>query len=103
MAKEKPAVGFYDLTGCNGCLLSFVFNEDELLDMARHFEIKSFRFIKEVKEENGGREAKDKGQTTKREEREANSEGRRLNSERRTTGEVNDQAAITNDQEWTRQ
>jgi coenzyme F420-reducing hydrogenase gamma subunit len=51
MAKEKPAVGFYDLTGCNGCLLSFLFNEDEVLEMARHFDIKTFRFIKEVKEE----------------------------------------------------
>jgi sulfhydrogenase subunit delta len=51
MAKDKPVVGFYDLTGCNGCLLSFVFNEDEILEMARHFQIKSFRLIKELKEE----------------------------------------------------
>jgi sulfhydrogenase subunit delta len=47
----KPTVGFYDLTGCNGCLLSFVFNEAELLDIAKHVDIKSFRFVKEVKED----------------------------------------------------
>ena len=47
----KPTVGFYDLTGCNGCLLSFVFNEDEILHIAKHVDIKTFRFIKEKKDE----------------------------------------------------
>ncbi|MBW2997531.1 hypothetical protein KY349_04290 [Candidatus Woesearchaeota archaeon] len=49
--KKKPAVGFYDLTGCNGCLLSFLFNEDEVLDIAQHVDIKTFRLIKDVKDE----------------------------------------------------
>jgi coenzyme F420-reducing hydrogenase gamma subunit len=47
----KPAVAFYDLTGCQGCVLSFLFNEDELLDLAKHIDIKAFRFVKEQKEE----------------------------------------------------
>lgn len=47
----KPAVGFYDLTGCNGCLLSFLFNEEELLDLAAHIDIKAFRFVKDIKDD----------------------------------------------------
>ena len=49
--RKKPTVGFYDLTGCNGCLLSFLFNEDEILDIAQHVDIKTFRFIKDIKYE----------------------------------------------------
>ncbi len=48
---NKPAVAFYDLTGCNGCLLSFLFNEEELLDLAAHIDIKAFRFVKEIKDD----------------------------------------------------
>ncbi|MBW2967203.1 hypothetical protein KY362_01825 [Candidatus Woesearchaeota archaeon] len=47
----KPKVGFYDLAGCNGCLLSVLFNEDEILDMVAHLDIRAFRFIKDVKDE----------------------------------------------------
>ena len=49
-AKKKPKVGFYDLTGCNGCLLSFIFGDD-LLDLAAHVDVTAFRFVKEQKEE----------------------------------------------------
>lgn len=48
---RKPKVGFYDLAGCNGCLLSVLFNEDEILEMTSHFDIKSFRFIKDIKDD----------------------------------------------------
>ncbi len=41
----KPKVGFYDLTGCQGCLLSVIFNEDEILDIINAVDIKEFRFI----------------------------------------------------------
>ncbi|MBN1544838.1 hypothetical protein JW898_05255 [Candidatus Woesearchaeota archaeon] len=44
-------MAFYDLTGCQGCILSFLFNEDEVLDLAKHFDIKAFRFIKEQKDD----------------------------------------------------
>jgi len=49
--KKKPVVGFFDLTGCNGCLLSFLFNEDELLDLAKQVDIVNFRFFTEKKED----------------------------------------------------
>ncbi len=49
--KVKPSVGFIDLAGCQGCVLSFLFNEDELLDLASHIDIKAFRFIKGQNEE----------------------------------------------------
>ncbi len=49
--EKKPVIGFYDLTGCNGCLLSFLFNEDELLDLAKHVDIKTFRFVKGDKDD----------------------------------------------------
>jgi sulfhydrogenase subunit delta len=48
---KRPIVGFYDLAGCNGCLLSVLFNEDELLDLTKLVDIRTFRFIKEIKEE----------------------------------------------------
>ena len=41
----KPKVGFYDLTGCQGCLLSVIYNEDEILDIINAIDIKEFRFI----------------------------------------------------------
>lgn len=48
---KKPTVAFVDLTGCQGCVLSFLFNEDELLDIAGYLEIKDFRFVKESRKE----------------------------------------------------
>ena len=44
----KLKVGFYGITGCAGCLLSFIFNEDELLDLVDLVELKAFPFVKEV-------------------------------------------------------
>lgn len=43
----KPKVGFYSITGCQGCLLSVIFNEDDLLPLLDKIEVKSFPFIKE--------------------------------------------------------
>ncbi|MBD3164108.1 NADH:ubiquinone oxidoreductase [Candidatus Woesearchaeota archaeon] len=45
----KPKVGFYDLTGCQGCLLSVIFNENEILDMLSKIDVKEFRFIMDEK------------------------------------------------------
>jgi len=42
----KPRVGFYGLTGCAGCLLSVIFNEEELLDIIGAVDIVAFPFIK---------------------------------------------------------
>ena len=47
----KPKAGFYGITGCAGCLLSVIFNEDELLSMANALDIVSFPFIKEKNSE----------------------------------------------------
>ena len=44
--KSRPKVGFYGLTGCAGCLLSVIFNEDELLDIISNIDIVAFPFIK---------------------------------------------------------
>ncbi|RMF54545.1 NADH:ubiquinone oxidoreductase [Candidatus Woesearchaeota archaeon] len=44
----KPKVGFFGITGCAGCLLSFIFNEDEILDITNLVNLKAFPFIKEV-------------------------------------------------------
>lgn len=44
MMTTKPKVGFFDLTGCQGCLLSILFNEDELLDILNLIDAKVFRF-----------------------------------------------------------
>lgn len=41
----KPKVGFYDVTGCQGCLLSVIFNEDDILNIINAVDIKEFRFI----------------------------------------------------------
>ena len=46
--KSKLKVGFYGITGCAGCLLSFIFNEDDLLDLANIVELKAFPFVKSV-------------------------------------------------------
>jgi sulfhydrogenase subunit delta len=45
---EKLKVGFYGITGCAGCLLSVIFNEDELLDLISLIDLKAFPFVKEV-------------------------------------------------------
>ena len=42
---EKPKIGVFDLTGCNGCVLSLVFNEDELLDVFNVADVRAFRFV----------------------------------------------------------
>lgn len=47
----KLKVGFYGITGCAGCLLSVIFNEDEILDLVQLIELKAFPFIKEVNAE----------------------------------------------------
>src|SRR3989338_463533 len=45
---NKLKVGFYGITGCAGCLLSVIFNEDELLDLIKVVDLKAFPFVKEV-------------------------------------------------------
>ena len=49
MTEDKLKVGFYNITGCAGCLLSVLFNEDDLLHVAKIIDIKAFPFIKEKK------------------------------------------------------
>ncbi|NTV22751.1 MAG: hypothetical protein HGA85_00045 [Nanoarchaeota archaeon] len=44
-------IGFYGLTGCAGCQLSVIFNEDELLDIIKLFDIRAFPFIKASNDE----------------------------------------------------
>ncbi|MFH1409918.1 MAG: hypothetical protein ABIH34_08475 [Nanoarchaeota archaeon] len=44
----KLKVGFYGITGCAGCLLSVIFNEDEILDLVQLIDLKAFPFVKEV-------------------------------------------------------
>lgn len=51
---EKPKVGFYGITGCAGCLLSAIFNEDEILDMVSLVDLRAFPFIKGVNVEEDG-------------------------------------------------
>ena len=46
--KKLLDVGFYGVTGCAGCLLSVLFNEDDILDLLSHVNIKAFPFVKEV-------------------------------------------------------
>lgn len=48
MTKPKLKVGFYGITGCAGCLLSVIFNEDEILDLVQLVDLKAFPFVKEV-------------------------------------------------------
>ena len=44
----KLKVGVYGITGCAGCQLSIVFNEDEILDIIKLVDLKAFPLIKEV-------------------------------------------------------
>lgn len=47
MTKQKLKVGFFGITGCAGCQLSVIFNEDELLYLTDLIDIKAWPFIKE--------------------------------------------------------
>lgn len=47
----KPKVGCYAITGCQGCLLSVIFNEDDLLSLLDLVDIKAFPFIADKPEE----------------------------------------------------
>ena len=51
MTDKKLNIGFYGITGCAGCLLSVIFNEDEILDIVKMINLKAFPFIKEVNPE----------------------------------------------------
>ena len=42
----KAKVGFYGITGCAGCLLSVIFNEEEILDIVSAVDVVAFPFIK---------------------------------------------------------
>lgn len=44
----KLKIGFYGITGCAGCQLSVIFEEDELLDIVELIDIRAWPFIKEV-------------------------------------------------------
>jgi sulfhydrogenase subunit delta len=48
LSEQKPKVAFYGITGCAGCLLSVIFNEDELLGLIDIINLQAFPFIKEV-------------------------------------------------------
>jgi sulfhydrogenase subunit delta len=48
---KKPKVGFFGLTGCAGCQLSVIFNEDEILSLTKLIDIRAFPFIKEYNKE----------------------------------------------------
>jgi len=50
MKMIKPKVGFYNITGCAGCLLSVLFNEEDILPLTNIVNIKAFPFIKEKEE-----------------------------------------------------
>ena len=45
---KKLKIGFYGITGCAGCQLSVIFEEDELLDIINLIEIQAWPFIKEL-------------------------------------------------------
>src|SRR3989338_6461802 len=47
MEDKRLKVGFYGITGCAGCLLSFIFNEEDLLRVIDMIDLRSFPFIKE--------------------------------------------------------
>lgn len=51
MVNEKVIVGVYGLTGCAGCQLSILFNEDEILDLISLIDLRAFPFIKEHNED----------------------------------------------------
>ena len=42
---EKLKVGVMDITGCNGCVLSVAFNEDEVLDIFNLIDVQEYRFV----------------------------------------------------------
>lgn len=44
--QQKLNVGFYGLTGCAGCQLSVLFNEDELLNLFNLIHVTAFPFVK---------------------------------------------------------
>lgn len=48
MKDKKLRVGIYGITGCAGCQLSIIFNEDEVLDLLDLVDLRAFPFIKEV-------------------------------------------------------
>lgn len=45
--KTKLKVGFYGITGCAGCQLSVLFNEDEILSLFDIVDVTAFPFIRE--------------------------------------------------------
>lgn len=45
---KKLKVGVYGITGCSGCQLSIIFNEEEILDLLSLIDLKAFPFIKEL-------------------------------------------------------
>ena len=48
---EKLKVGVLDITGCNGCVLSVAFNEDEVLDIFNLVDVREYRFVSDPAEE----------------------------------------------------
>ena len=48
---EKLKVGVLDITGCNGCVLSVAFNEDEVLDIFNLVDVLEYRFVSDPAEE----------------------------------------------------
>jgi sulfhydrogenase subunit delta len=44
---KKPKIGFYGITGCAGCLLEVVFQEDNVLKLFDYLDISAFPLIKE--------------------------------------------------------
>lgn len=44
--KKKLKAAFYNITGCAGCLLSVLFNEDDILAMSRLIDIVDFPLLK---------------------------------------------------------
>ncbi len=48
---EKLKVGVLDITGCNGCVLSVAFNEDEVLDIFDLVDVLEYRFVSDPAEE----------------------------------------------------
>ncbi|MFH2020339.1 MAG: hypothetical protein ABIJ34_02930 [archaeon] len=43
---SKPRLGVFGLTGCAGCQLSIIFNENEILDLIELVELRAWPFIK---------------------------------------------------------
>jgi sulfhydrogenase subunit delta len=48
---EKLKLGVLDITGCNGCVLSVAFNEEELLDIFDLVDMRAYRFVTDPAEE----------------------------------------------------